>query len=93
MQNIRMLLGPRIDFQNEGAKIVLYLVSPEGASMVDAGGENFVFLFSRTQEKAFLDTFSKKFVSVPQIFFCSAKTWRSHGLPPPPQLRGPCCTL
>ena len=47
--------GPRIDFQSEGAKIVLYLVFPGGASVVGAGGEIFVFWFSRTQEKAFPD--------------------------------------
>ena len=36
---------------------------------MDAGGENFVFWFSRAQEYAFLDAFSKLFVFVPQIFF------------------------
>ena len=30
--------GPRIDFQNEGAKFVLYLVSSRGASMVATEG-------------------------------------------------------
>ena len=37
--------GPRIDIQNEGAKIVLYLASPGGASIVDAGEEDFLFWF------------------------------------------------
>ena len=69
---------------------MLYIVSPEGASMAEAEVENFVFLFSRTQENAFLDAFSKKFVFVPQIF-CSAEKWRNHG-PPGPQLRGPWST-
>ena len=64
---------PRIDFQIEGAKIVLYLVFPRGAPLVDAGGENFVYLFARTQENAFLDTFSKNFAFVPQLSFCSTK--------------------
>ena len=31
--------GPRIDFKSEGAKIVLYKESLEGASMVDAVGK------------------------------------------------------
>ena len=33
--------------------------------MVDAGGENFAFRFSRTQENAFLGAFSKSFAFVP----------------------------
>ena len=51
--------------------------------MVDAGGGgDFVFWFSRTQENAFLEAFSKNFV--PHMFFCSAEKWRSHGPPTPP---------
>ena len=61
--------GPRIDFESEGAKIVLYLVSPRGSSVVDAGGKNFVFWFSKTQENAFLDAFSKNFV------LCRKRFW------------------
>ena len=47
----------RIDFKGRGPKIVLYYQSPEGASMVDAGGKIFVFWFSRAQENAFPDAF------------------------------------
>ena len=36
--------GPRNDFKSEGAKIVLYLVPPAGASMVGTG-RNFGCLF------------------------------------------------
>ena len=42
--NDSSIQGPRIDFQSEGAKIVLYLVSPGSPSMVGAGWENFWFL-------------------------------------------------
>ena len=45
------------NFKVRGAKIELYLVSPEGASMVGAGGEIFVFCFSRTLENAFPGAF------------------------------------
>ena len=49
---------------------MLLFVSPGGASIMDAGGENYVFWFSRTEEKdAFLDAFSKNFDFVPQMFF------------------------
>ena len=41
--------------------------------MVDAGWENFVFRFSRTQENAFLEVFSKNFASRPQSFLLSRK--------------------
>ena len=54
--------------------------------MVDAGGENFVFWFSRTQENAFLDTFTKNFAFVPQMFFVQQK---SGGAMPPPPVRRP----
>ena len=66
-----MIQGLRIDFQSEGAKIVLYFskLSPGDASLVDAGGENFVFWFFSTQENAFQDEFSKNFAFVPQMFF------------------------
>ena len=57
--------------------------------MVDMGKENFVFRLSRTQESAFLDTFSRNFVFVPHSFFCSAEKLRSHGPTSPPWLRGP----
>ena len=52
--------------------------------MVDSGGGNCVFYFSRTQESAFLDTFSKNFVFVPQMPFYLAEKWRGHGPPAPP---------
>ena len=52
-----MKKSPPIDFKSERAKIVLHLVSPGGASMVDARGEIYVVLFSRTQEHAFPDAF------------------------------------
>ena len=55
---------------------MLYFVSPGGASMVDAGGKNFVYWSSRTQENANLDAFSPNFVFVPQINCCSADKWR-----------------
>ena len=54
--------------------------------MVDARGENFVFWFSRTQENAFLDEFSKNFVFEPHTLLCSAEEWRGHGPPGPPGL-------
>ena len=41
--------------------------------MADAGGKNFVFWFSRTQENASLDTFSKNFVLCHQCFLFSRK--------------------
>ena len=70
MTTIKLLLqGSRIDFQREGAKIILNLVSPGGASTVDAGGENFILWFSRTQQYTFLDAYSKDFIYVPQMFF------------------------
>ena len=56
--------------------------------MVDVGGENFVFWFSRTQENAFLDTFSKNFVSGPQMFFAQQKNGGAMAHPAP-RLRGP----
>ena len=37
--------------------------------MVDGGRENFEFWFSRTQENAFRDMFSKNLVFVPQMHF------------------------
>ena len=52
--------------------------------MVGAGWENFVLWFSGTQENTFLDAFSKNFVFVPQMLFCSAEKWIGHGPPPPP---------
>ena len=44
---------------------MIYLVSPEGASMVDAGGENFVFLFSRAEKNVLLDVLLKNFDFMP----------------------------
>ena len=70
---INVTQDPRIDFESEGVKIVLYLVSPGGASMVNARGENFMFWFSRTQKKTFLDKFSKN------LFLC-----HKHFVPPSP---------
>ena len=76
-------------FMEWGAKIVLCLVSHGGASMVDAGREDFIFLFCRTQENVFLDTFSKNFVFVPQMFFVGprngGKAWPIHR-----KVDGPC---
>ena len=57
--------GLRIDFKNEGAKTVLHLSSPEGASMLGTGGEIFLFCFSRAQENAFPGAFFKIFYGVP----------------------------
>ena len=51
----QLFQDPRIDFQSEGAKNVLYLVSPEGTSMMDAEWGISRICFSRTQENAFLD--------------------------------------
>ena len=85
--------GPRIDFQSEMAKVVLYLVPPRGASMADDGGENFVFWFSTTQKTALLDAFSKNFVFVPHMFLCSVEKCRGHGpAVPHPSCAGPECT-
>ena len=41
--------------------------------MVDAGEEHFIFWLPRTQENAFLDAFSKKFVLVLHVFLFSRK--------------------
>ena len=56
--------------------------------MVDAGGNNFVFWFSRTRENAFLDAFSKNFVFLPQMLFVQQKSGGSKAHPAP-WLRGP----
>ena len=68
---------------------MLYIVSPGGTSKVDAGGENFVFGFSRTRENAFLDGFSKNFVFFATNIFCLAEKWRGHGPPGLPGCVGP----
>ena len=65
---------------------MLYIASPGGTSMVDARWENFVFRFSRTQEDAFLEAFSKNFASRPQSFLLSRKV-EGHGLPGSPVAR------
>ena len=57
---------------------MLYKVSPGGASMWPPEGK-FRILFSRTRENAFLDTFSKTFVFLPQMLFSSAEKWQGHG--------------
>ena len=67
-------LGPCIDFQSEGAKIVLYLVS-------------FVVWFSRTLENAFLDAFSKNIVLCHTCYFIQQKSKMTHLAP---RLRGSC---
>ena len=94
-----MVQGLCINFQSEGAKLCYILYLPEAPGermtlwhMVDAGGNNFAFWFSRTQEDAFLDTFSKNFVFVPQMFSCSAEQWR-HPSPLPPGCVGPAMVL
>ena len=56
---------------------MLYLVSPGGVFIMDAGRGNFVLRFTRTQENAFLDAFLKNFVFMSQIYFCSAEEWRA----------------
>ena len=48
---------PCINFESEGGKVLLYLASPEGASIVGTRGEIFVVWFSRAKESAFLDVF------------------------------------
>ena len=55
--------------------------------MVDAGWGNFVFLFSRTQENAFLDAFSRKCVSVPQMYFVQQRS--GGAIAPIPGCLGP----
>ena len=65
---------------------MLYLVPPGGASMVDAGGEYFIFWLSRAQENVFLDAFSKNFVFASQMFFCSAEKWMGNCPPAPLRL-------
>ena len=62
---------------------MLYLVSAGGVFVVDAGGENFIFWLSRTQENAILDTFSKNFVFVLQMFFVQQKSGRPMYTRPP----------
>ena len=53
---------------------ILYLPETPGERMtlwhmVDAGGENFVFWFTRTQEEAFLDTFQRILFLCHKCFF------------------------
>ena len=62
---------------------MLYIVSPGSVSMADVGGETSVFWFSRIQENAFLDPFSKNFVFVPQTFFIQQKSGgaMAHSVP------------
>ena len=52
--------------------------------MVDAGGENFVFWFSRTREDAFLGAFSNNFVFCHKCFLFSRKMERPWPTRPPP---------
>ena len=52
--------------------------------MVDDGGENFAFWFSKTREIAFQDAFSNNFVIVPQSRNIDGP-WHTR----PPRLRGP----
>ena len=81
--------GPRIDFQSEGAEIVLYFVSPRGAFMMDAPeGKNFVFWFSRTQKNVFLDMFAKILFLCHKCYLYSRKMERPWPLRPL-RLRGP----
>ena len=54
--------------------------------MVDAGGDNFVFWFSRNRENSFLDTLSKNFVFCLKCFLFSRK-WRGRSPPAPPAAR------
>ena len=77
-----MSQGPRIDFESEGATIVLYLESPGGASIVDAGGE----IPSYGSSYAFLDAFSKNSVFVPQMSFVQQESVgaMAHPSSPPP---------
>ena len=62
---------------------MLCIVSSEGASMVDAGGENFIFWVSRTRENAFLDAFQRSFFFA-TIFFAQQKNGGSMAHPSPP---------
>ena len=82
--------GPCINFQNEGAKFVSYLISIIVTSMVDTGGKNFVFWFSRIQENATLVRFSKSFVFMPQFFLQQKSEGTMVHLAP--RLCGPCIT-
>ena len=80
-------------FKERGAKIVLYLVSPGGTSMMGAGGEIVVFWFSRTQENAFPDTLLRyamaylkmRHSDLRKIFICQQKIWVAMA----PRLHGP----
>ena len=74
--------GSWMDFQSEGTKIVLYLISPGGTSMVDAGGENFVFWFSRARENAFLGAF-KQVLFFATTVFVQQKNGEAMAHPPP----------
>ena len=62
---------------------MLYIISPEGAPMVDTGGENFFSWFSRTQENAFLYAYSKKFVFCHTCFLFSRKVEGPWPIRPP----------
>ena len=52
--------------------------------MVHAGGENFVFLFSRTQENAFLVASSKNLFLCHKFFLWSRKVEGPWSTSPPP---------
>ena len=54
---------------------MLYLVSPGGATMVDRGGENFIFWFATTHENAFQDTFFQRILFLyHKCFFVQRKS-------------------
>ena len=57
--------------------------------MMVARGENLVFWFSRAQENAFLDAFSKEFVFVPQMFFVLYRSGGAIVYAPAPSCVGP----
>ena len=66
---------------------MLYLLSPGGVSLVDAGGGNYRIWFSRTQEIAFLDKFLRScMVNLKGGF--SAEKW-GYGSPDFPGCVGP----
>ena len=67
---------------------MLYFVSHGSISKVDARGEIFVFLFSRTQENSFLDTFSENFLCH-KCFFVRQKDGGAMSPPGLPSCVGP----
>ena len=75
----------RVDLKGDGAKILLYLASPETLPCWLPEGK-FRIWFSRKQENACPGTFLR----FCKVIFCTAEKWGGHGPPGPLRLRGSC---